>query len=497
MKLKSLIKNKKTIIVTTISLILVLVISASYAYFVLKAKEKEETKKIQVQTKKTNLKIEGTTIMTLNNVLSKDSCTISFTVQNTGALETTYGLDIVDVINTFGNKEKLVYKIEQDNNEVKEYTQAPSNNSILLENISIKPKVIHKYTLRLYFKESGKNQNNIQGKVFSGRVQINNTSGNLKTILAHNILKTETPDFSKGEPPYSMPGRIAVNTGSGIYRTQDDQGISYYFRGSKEELNNNVKFANKDWKIIRINGDGTIRLILDKKAATDSKFNDYIKQEDIHVGKYTGYTYDNANNCTKEKPCEVTYNGSSFSNELFGGKNSDIKTALEKWYTSKLKDYNDKIAQGYFCNDSSYGTGTEDSTNNYLYYGAYDRIVTKKQPSLECPDPTKQDGTLRNYGGIYKTKIGLITADELNMAGCSWGEPHADKTNYLYKNYWWWTLSPSGSFSLYELFEGFNGYIAYDLNTDYAFTVVPVINLSTSVLITSGDGSKQSPFVVN
>ncbi len=500
-KIKNIKENQK-IVIAMITLIIVITISVSYAYFTLKVKGNEEAKEIKVQSGTMSLKLDGTTITSLENALPGAIHTINFTVENTGTLDTIYNLDMIEIINTYEKKEELEYKIERDNKEVKEYSQAPESGSeTILGNIGIKSKEKHSYTLTIHFKEIGSNQNYNQGKTFSGIVQINNASGNLRTILAHNTIKEERPDFAKGEPAdisiASLNEGVTPNTGSGIYKAEDDQGTSYYFRGDRNELNNNVEFAGKEWKIVRINGDGTIRLILNDKIESNSKFNDYVANQEIHAGKYTGYTYDNTNSCTKNNPCEVIYKSGEFSNENFGGQDSNIKTALETWYSNNLNSVNDQIAQGYFCNDTSYGSGNEGATTSgYLFYGAYDRVVTKKEPSLKCPEPNNQNGSPRDYGGIYKTKIGLITADELNMAGLSWNEPYADETNYLYHDYWWWSLSPYFSYSNADVFEGGYGRF-YNFNTSFAFAVVPVINLSTSALITTGDGSTSSPFHIN
>ncbi len=495
MRLKNIKENKK-IVIAIITLIIVLTISVSYAYFTLKVKGNEEAKKIKVQSGTMSLKLDGTTITSLENALPGATHTINFTVENTGTLDTIYNLDMIEIINTYEKKEELEYKIERDNKEVKEYSQAPESGSeTILGNIGIKSKEKHSYTLTIHFKEIGSNQNYNQGRVFSGKVQINNASGNLRTILAHNTIKEETPDFSKGYPSVTDKD----NSKSGIYIASDDQGESYYFRGDKNLLNNNIEFAGKKWKIVRINGDGTVRLILNDKIDTDSKFNDYTAQNEVNAGKYTGYTYDNTNSCTKNNPCEVIYKSGEFSNENFGGQDSNIKTALETWYSNNLNSVNDQIAQGYFCNDTSYGSGTEGvTTSGYLYYGAYDRVLTKKQPSLKCPEPNNKSGEPRDYGGIYKTKIGLITADELNMAGLSWYEPYADKTNYLYHNYYWWNLSPRRSNANANVFGGSYGNIDDGSGSTYRTgAVVPVINLSTNALITTGDGSESNPFVLS
>ena len=80
-----------------------------------------------------------------------------------------------------------------------------------------------------------------------------------KTILANNTVNETTPDFSK-----------VAKTNEGLFKADDDYTAttgmkSYYFRGAVD--NNWVKFG-KDrtgkyiyWRIIRINGDGSIRMI--------------------------------------------------------------------------------------------------------------------------------------------------------------------------------------------------------------------------------------------
>ena len=75
-----------------------------------------------------------------------------------------------------------------------------------------------------------------------------------KTILANSTVNETTPDFSK-----------IADTNEGIFIAEDDLGTSYYFRGAVD--NNWVKFGKDStgtdmyWRIIRINGDGSIRMI--------------------------------------------------------------------------------------------------------------------------------------------------------------------------------------------------------------------------------------------
>ena len=109
-------------------------------------------------------------------------------------------------------------------------------------------------------------------------------------------------------------------------------GTTYYFRGNV--TNNYVRFANKLWRIIRINEDGTVRLILDDKIDTNQYKNN---------SNYNSYTY-------------MYYSI------------SDVKSTLNTWYDNNIgnnNNYSSKIANGsYFCEaakvkpDSTYQSGS-------------------------------------------------------------------------------------------------------------------------------------------
>lgn len=242
---------------------------------------------------------------------------------------------------------------------------------------------------------------------------------------------------------------------------------------------------------MRINGDGSIRLILNTiGGAGQSKFNENLRNDFEH-----GYTY-NTKPCTKEDPCKSEFNNVATSsttafNNTHGGTNSTVKTFLENWYYDNLKNYDKNITYGTFCNDTSYGR--EDGSSNYMY-GAFKRISDDHQPNLMCPNPTDENGTLKNYGGVYKTKIGLITADELNMAGIGSEEskPSTNK-NYMYYISTGLTLSPLGSMTLYRNNYNHGALDASFLDSNYYF--VPVINLTSDVKVT-GNGTSNNPYIV-
>ena len=285
---------------------------------------------------------------------------------------------------------------------------------------------------------------------------------------------------------YNSTSTPVLTSESGVYKTEDDDGESYYFRGKID--NNYVSFANNLWRIVRINGDGSIRLIHASDIGT-SKFN---------LARKVGYTYDNESECTKESPCISDYNKetSAFANNKTA-TDSIVKTYLEDWYINNLKDYDDKINLSNFCNDT-----TITSTNaieNATYYGGHNRILKLKQPSLKCPNPSTTDG------GNYKLKIGLLTADEINYAGLSYRQidttsfntsKNADTSNYLYYSNVWYSMTPRFLIrSVSNMFYGSLGGIVSSNVTGSQY-IRPVINLKSDIQITKGDGSQTNPYIV-
>ena len=147
------------------------------------------------------------------------------------------------------------------------------------------------------------------------------TSKVVSTALGNIEVNTYTPDFSKS----ACDDETCESHEKGIYETQDDDGTSYYYRGSVE--NNYVKFAGYYWRIIRINGNGSIRMIYDGTSAHD---NGEIS-EDRRYEK-TPFSQSNTDNM------HVGYMYAS-GNAHGLSTSSTIKIANDNFYTAKLYNY--------------------------------------------------------------------------------------------------------------------------------------------------------------
>ena len=299
---------------------------------------------------------------------------------------------------------------------------------------------------------------------------VNNVDTYTRTTNYNKIIKSDE---------YSI-NYNAIYSKSGLYKTNDDDKDSYYFRGKID--NNYVSFANNLWKIVRINNDGSIRII-----RTTSIITDVFNKQITPVENRVGYTYNNESNCTKENPCISDYNNetSTFINNKTV-TDSTIKTNLENWYINNLANYNDKIVLSDYCNDTSIA---ENDESGYTYYGVYERIVNKHQPTLQCPD------TSVNYGGNYKLKIGILNAHEVTMAGIvkqKSSNKNPLETNFIYKKNPYWTLTPSS----YGIFLQEGGSLSIDDNNVTA-DIYPVINLNSDIKVISGNGTLAKPYILD
>jgi len=310
-----------------------------------------------------------------------------------------------------------------------------------------------------------------------------------ETILANNggaasMTTLTSTDFAN----------VTTASDKGMYKAQDDLGMSYYFRGAVDNnwvkygkytkdtyytydgdynyslvsscdgLDNCFKIASKGddmyWRIIRINGDNSIRMIYagtyapnantkvtltesgnfdadgnliggQKTAVGNSKFN-----QNYDSAEYVGYMY-------------------TIGEQHGTSQSSTIKTYLEDWYANytDLNKIGTKITDQIYCNDRTASTNSSGATGEIsswasmgtdYYYGAHNRIWgdgSKSNPILTCANANDKFSTTTTKGnGKLSYPVGLITADEVNMAGVN--NYLNNKSYYLYTGKWYWLGSP-------------------------------------------------------
>ena len=272
-------------------------------------------------------------------------------------------------------------------------------------------------------------------------------------------------------------------TQEGLFEAIDEHGTTYFFRGT-HELNNNVIFAEHQWKILRIEGNGNIRLIYNGICPdNDCIINDSNAGAQATIGNHT-------------------FNSSAAHNRLIGYMFGDVSGTFEQQHSnlnsSRAKEFVDEwfdnnitgdsrllvVNDTVFCVDRSLelgsGIGADVTT-----YATESRISGTGIPILICP---REEDRLT-------LPVGLITSDEANMAGSRAGLNNLDF--FLRTGQWYWTMSPrafNGTIgTVFGISAGGNSIAANGVSASNAFR--PVLSLNSEVTVT-GDGSEDNPFVV-
>ena len=512
-------KKQKKVMIYILVISLICVVGVSYAFFTA-GMSSETSTTVRADAGTMKITYDGGKDINLAGIYPKDDVwatkTITVTGNNTTDAEMYYKLTLVVDSNTFKTDDPLQYELVSTNT---------STNGEIIPNISKKDitgtsielgsghfvkanNAKHTYLLKIYYPKKETSQNANQGAAFSAHVEITSAKAPTaptfaETILANNEIKT----------PITTPG-AAISTADEalLASAEDDYGTSNYFRGAVK--NNYVEFANKCWRIVRVGGDGSVKLILhnDNPTGAANPCDAANNSASAAFARYSGTTYTSAFNSSYNDNAYVgfkygTVGASGYASAHANTNNSTILTNLETWYNNNLKTYESVIDDNVWCNDktniadTSYNpwgysnvTGLGYGTN-VTYYGAMQRLVSTSGsaggtgPSLKC------NGELSKIN----SKVGLITADELALAGYAYGLQNS--TTYLQENAtdtYWWSLSPNG-FSggdavVWYVYGSFGDFFNYIVNGTYG--VRPSISLKSTTNVT-GEGTSSSPFIIS
>ena len=313
-------------------------------------------------------------------------------------------------------------------------------------------------------------------------ILINNGGGNSSYDSAINYIKGKsTPTFNK-----------VATTNEGMFAANDNQGTSYYFRGA---VNNNwIKYgkdsSNKDiyWRIIRINGDNSIRMIYSGTTAPTSStsvvmtgagsaIDRSVYNSGTNYAEYVGYMYQR---------------GYQRNNT----NNSTIKTKIDNWFAGTSLKNDSNVVDNVFCNDRSTSSSWSSRPSSNLLYNGHIRNLSYSNASLWCENKLDKFTTSPTLGnGSLTYPVGLITIDEVAMAG---GYFATDNRNYyLYTGTFYYTMTPNFFRSTGTAFVFIVNNTGKFPNSSIGSTayIRPVINLNGNVKL-SGTGTYDNVYEV-
>ena len=558
-------KQEKIVIIVVLIVMIIAIVGVSYAAF---SFGKTGSKLNSITTGSITMSYtESSNTISLNRALPTTDKTgmvrlnpgeyFDFTVSSeiTGDVNINYEISAKDVTDSGARKidgsniklyltrltddgEEQLMTPETYNEETSEntYTGRPAGEMSLYTS-SMNSSESNTYRLRMWVDEDYNPQGDGGGLQFTVQINVYGKDGDkyvpltTQEILEDNEVqeeKTNMFNYASNGDYLDMNSMSQQNNPeyitNGLYSMEDEDGISYYYRGAVD--NNNVQFGQYDndyyvynynnryfqslascqeynsicsesnkvklasagdkmyWKIVRVNGDGSLRLIYNGTSVnpdnSDLAHSYAVGQTPYNLNnnnpKYTGYTYDN-------------------------GTDSFIKREVDTWYSNALgsSSYDSKVSSGRFCSDSSgYREETMMGGNVFASFdrlgSAYGKVMGLEMqenvtPTLKCPT------TSESYGGSYRLKAGLITADELVLAGESMGVIGNSYLNSGSSNIYYWSMTPAvfrlGGAFVWDGFEHPGNYVGSDN------AVRPVINVTTDNGFTSGDGAASNPYILS
>ena len=336
---------------------------------------------------------ESTNIISMSNALPTTDTTgkkrlnsgeyFDFTIKSSIAGNTDINYEIAvkeENGNTFDGKNIKLYltKVNSDGTEEeamppKTYSEDPTGNvytgrpsdmmSLFVGNLNQQGDTEIKYRLRLWVDESYNPQSDNGGLVYKVKVNVYgqtsdtvaevedtyckdngfNTLSDCMLVMNNHEISVESAKTNinaKGTPDFSK----TATTDEGLFMAEDDEGDSYYYRGAVK--NNYVSFAGYTWRIIRRNGDGSIRMIYSGKTTSD-----------------TGTATNIGNSVFNEKYWDPTYVGYKY-NEKFS-----------------LHENNGTTGYNWFANTSKYNFGTgytfDETTKKFTLTGTTKQLTWK------------------------------------------------------------------------------------------------------------------------
>ena len=471
-------KIKDILTISTSIFMLVVVIGISYSAFTYSGLGKKEntitTGAISMSYTESSNTISITNALPTTDSTGKTRKTsgeyFDFTVKSSisGNADINYEIAAKEEIgNTFSGNNIKYYLTTVDSNgketeamAPRTYYEEPSGNvytgrpadmmSLYTGNLKNQGETTINYRLRLWVDENYNPQNDDGGLIYKVKVNVYgqtsdtvaqaedkycyengfNTLSDCMLVMNNHEATVETAKTAikaKGTPDFS---NIAPNDSEtdGLYMTEDDEGESYYYRGPVK--NNYVSFAGFIWRIIRRNGDGSVRMIYSGKSTSDTGDNVTMGNSQFNSKywdpTYVGYKY-NEDFSLHENNGTTVYDWFTNTTKYNFGTGYTFDTTTKKFTLTgdikqlTWKDNHDEIVnnQLYSCLNTSCNvvykvTGYLNDTQMRVQPISYssNSLLSAQTNSTDSPIKTKLDSW-------YKTNLTSYTSKLADESFCS------------------------------------------------------------------------------
>ena len=516
-------KNKKMFFMSILFIFLIVIVGFTYGFVVTKIIGNSSSKKMSFISKKSSVTYREISNTSSGETISPGYEYIKvFTVTNTGNSDVKFHIYLDEVQNNFVRTQDIAYTLykKSGNNTVDinnlDDIEIIANGVFPITNQYIKTNEVidnindvYTYVLKINYNISTEDQSNDNGHIFGFKIQLHTALSNpyktntLAYEIYNNVIVGTLENKTEFVSNFDLDDFLS-NISSTIDRifsnSLDDYGMSYYFRGNP--IDNYVEFAGMCFRIVRIEGDGSVKLILVSELSCNetnlSNSSGFITYGDRGVvGGIVNASYG-------YKLQSTTYVNDYIDAAEYGEYSA--RTRLNEWLERKLSSdeikllKNDKwcigdLKNGYSEDDNSSVIGNVSNlieSNTPFNYFASTKYYLINKPSFKCSNTGMKDE-------IDINKIGLLTLDEAIFSGLGFNS----NSNFLNVNAlgkYWWLLSTSnynsGNKIVYNFVVNDSGQLWSASVGNDSVGLHPSITFLSDVKVSDGNGTIESPYVV-
>lgn len=469
--------------------------------------------------------------------------TKNFTVTNNGVADSNFGIWIKNytvkdkngIETTLARPEDWTYTLKSGDIIIKSGKFVTEDEAL----ISVYPLAIGEtksLTLTLTYnyittEEGGTDQTADMGKVLSFDIVVVQSIDHLTNTSEGTLLYAINNDYQssviRNETDLTtIPGQAAsLETESIMATTEDDYGTSYYYRGNVQ--NNYVTYSNMCWRIVRVQGNGDIKLTLadgnhpcgtangyrvdDTDSAFVAEYTKYFSYNDNPTGNESDFLFENSN---IEKVLAAWAGITNDRTYTYYPENTTATFTNEILDTTKLSTnpewcIDTSIKKQDFLNSNYEKVEADSNLIKYTetYYGASVRLknAATAAPTLKCNMKGLNNTSTKKY---TDSAIGLLTIDEVAFAGAS----------SIYVNNHQYYLGTNSSANMYLTMTPEDNREAYGINCVFyisgstigdigdinatVFSIRPAVILRSDVTLSTEtdyvqDGTIDKPYVID
>ena len=273
----------------------------------------------------------------------------------------------------------------------------------------------------------------------SNEVSYSNTSSGLNSNNVQGAIDElyETCTATAGDS--ILDSVDIVTTGDGLYK--DEYEDRYFYRGANP--NNYITFNNETagWRIVSIEADGTIKI--------------------MRITNMEGQKWDSSNSNNWARPSSLNkYLNGTYLKQLSSTAQSQLVS--KDWNIGKIEYWNNDLADQIKKENSS-------KWNGKVALVTVSEYIRSNSNQSSC---------------------GTFSKNNDNSSSCR-------NTTWMNNNSYWWTLTPDAvdSYVVCDVYS--DGVIVHNVaGYELAYSVRPVVYLSSEVQITGGNGSQSNPYQI-